>query len=229
MRSAPLVVEDGRQSSRKRLYALVGSGLALMAIVWLFTRDRAPAGPPQRPEIARIAQLEAKKDTAALLEATKSEDTEVAQRAVEGLGKIGPEAREQIQAALRDRRPPVREVAIARLADVTDREHVDVINQTVRADPSPGVRATAARALGQLRAWNGMDTLIAGLNDPDPFVRRCAMEAIKTITGAHYVYDADGTAAQRAQVMAQIRKELPILKRAYDAYMQRQAQNGSRQ
>src|SRR4051812_40961603 len=197
MRAAPLVVDDPKQAQRRRLYAMAGGGLGILLLVWLVIREKTPAAAPERPEIARITKLEEKKDTKALIEATRSEDPEVAQRAIDAASRVGGSAiLEQLQPTLRDRRPAVREVALTRYAELTDRDHVDAINDVVLHDPSPGVRATAAKSLGQLRSWNGMETLLAGLSDRDPFVRRCAFEAIKTITGAHYVYNPDGTPAE---------------------------------
>lgn len=180
-------------------------------------------------ELQRITKLTLAKDTGALKAALKHEDPRVAAAAVEGLASIGgASARDEIEPIFRDPRGQVREAAVNQYGQITDRFNVEPLNQAVTQDPAPAVRAAAAKALGNLRSWNGTDALVRGLSDPDPFVRECSYMAIQRIIGVQYQYDPEGPPAQRAQMASLIRRDLPKFRGAYEYDMKRQEQKGNR-
>lgn len=214
-----------------RWLRLAASGVAIAAVAWGGSRLFFRSGPdePESLQAKQVAQLQHQRDVKGLSQAAKQPDPVLAVRAVQALGDLpGAEARQAVDAAARDARPAVREAAMSQYARVGSRDDVGVLRSAVATDREPAVRAAAAKTLGELRSWNGLEALLAGLNDSDVYVRRCSMAAIERITGVHYPYDADGPADQRARMAAVIRADLPKLKPAYDAYMRKLGQSGSR-
>jgi HEAT repeat protein len=67
----------------------------------------------------------------------------------------------------------------------------EIVAAAARTDPSVFVRATAVSVLGQVRAVNEMETLIAALDDPDRMVRVRALASIERILGRRYVVYLD--------------------------------------
>jgi HEAT repeat protein len=74
----------------------------------------------------------------------------------------------------------------------------EAVAAAARTDPSVFVRATAVSVLGQVRAVNEMETLIAALDAPDRRVRVRASAAIERILGRRYeVYLDDPPGSDR--------------------------------
>jgi hypothetical protein len=219
-------------NQRRRVVLLIVLGVPTIVLAGYLSRRIFLSGGPadqESPEVQRITKLTQAKDTVALRAALKHQDPRVAAAAVEGLASIGGAgAREELEPVFNDPRGQVREAAVAQYGQITDRFNVEPLNQAVTQDPAPAVRAAAAKALGNLRSWNGTDALLRGLSDSDPFVRECSYMAIQRIIGVRYQYDPEGPPAQRAQMAAMIRRDLPKFKNAYDYDMKRQDQKGNR-
>ncbi|HEV3440130.1 MAG TPA: HEAT repeat domain-containing protein [Gemmata sp.] len=131
-------------------------------------------------------------DIDALIRQLRSRDSSQRLRAVKALGNLGPAARyavSNIMEALSDTDADVRRSAIASIRlIVPDAKPTEAIVRALAADltdPDAGIRFLAVRALGragQLAA--GASAAIDALrNDPDPDVRKAAVEALSRILG----------------------------------------------
>ncbi len=76
------------------------------------------------------------------------------------------------------------------LAGNTDRKTVEILGTALRQDPFRGVRARAARTLGEIRTEAARDVLLAGLQDEHAHVRRAVITAL-----GNYIDDAQAATA----------------------------------
>jgi HEAT repeat protein len=113
-------------------------------------------------------------------------------RAVKALGNLGPAARyvlPNLLEALNDQDGDVRRAAIAAIRTIVpDAKPTEAIVRALAADltdPDSGIRLLAVRALGRAgQAAAGASAAIDILrNDPDPDVRKAAVEALSRILG----------------------------------------------
>ncbi len=193
------------------------AAVLLAAIVFWLTRD-----PAETRELRKVERYAEKKDIASLAQAAKNQNAIVARTAVDMLGSVGGDAaRTEIERAMTDSRPEVRETAIATYGRVAESGQLRPLEQAW-SSPAPADRAAAARALGQTRSWKGLEIVIAGLYDRDPRVRACSYGAIQNILpGMHFTYDPNAGESVRNGQANQIRANLPLLKRAYEEYMRK--------
>ncbi len=84
--------------------------------------------------------------------------------------------------ALQDPDPAIRQDAVYRLADVSDRPGTPVIGQAL-TDPDPGVRSAAVEALVGVGGDESARLLAAALNDADPRIRLDAVDALAEVGG----------------------------------------------
>jgi hypothetical protein len=103
--------------------------------------------------------------------------------------KIGGVRREMTDEQLR---------AIGRAVDA-QKAPLEMLTKAVTDDPSPRVRATAAKWVGVLRYWQGMPELIKGLRDPSVRVRQSAYAAIRRMWERDFLYRADDPPEKREQ------------------------------
>jgi len=214
---------------KKRLICIVIFGAIVLAIAGAFvfwmTRESGPSA-----EVRRLQKLADKKDVSGLAREVSGSNAQVARTAVEKLADVGgADARREIERAWTDARPEVREAVVTNYARVADPQNVSLLAGAMQGTQPPDVRAAAAKSIGQLRAWNGLDALLAGLNDPDPYVRRAAYGALQEVLpGVRWEYNPDQSAPERARAIAAIRSSVPNMKNMYDAYMRKLNQSGGR-
>lgn len=131
-------------------------------------------------------------DVDALIRLLRSRDSSQRLRAVKALGNIGPAARYAVPnllEALSDTDGDVRRSAISSIRlIVPDAKPTEAIVRALAADltdPDSGIRLLAVRALGRTgQAAAGAAAAIDNLrNDPDPDVRKAAVEALSRILG----------------------------------------------
>ena len=164
------------------------------------------------PDIAPIRRYRERGDTEALARETENKKAKVAASAVEALGTLGSKALPHVQKALQDERPEVREAAAVAYARAAGRNvPVGSLAATARSDPSPDVRAAAVTGLGQVRAIDEIETLLAALEDEDRTVRLRASVAVARIIGRRYETYIDGTPEERHQAVNQLRAVWPTL------------------
>lgn len=146
-----------------------------------------------RRSTERILLASDDQDVDALTEQLGSRDPSVRLRAVKALGTLGPAARvagPAVAGALGDPDPDVRRGAIValRLMFPAARPTEAVVRAIAvdLADPDPGFRMLAARALGRLGTAAVVATpdLEALRNDPDPDVRRAVADALVRVGAA---------------------------------------------
>lgn len=206
--------------ARRRILRLVALFAALAVTAWLVNHDWNR--PQADADLIPVVTAEKAGDVESLRQAAASGNATVAARAIAGLAAVGgTQARSDVERALTDRRPELRHAAAAEFSRVTDRHNVAPLNKALASDGNPMVRAAAARSLGELRSWNGLDRLLASMDDPDPFVRRAASDAVQNILGLRFQFDPHGQEQDRRRVIAQVRAELPRLRPAYEAYMRK--------
>lgn len=205
-------------SKHKRLIILI-SAAVILAIVVVVDRmgtstgtliDEARSGETSErlAAIDGLGKAGSERAVGAIGDMVEDPNTEVACRAVEVLGRTRRLAvLPRLRAAAEDPRPQVREagmIALGRLGRKTDPE---VLAQALQADPSPEVRAAAARWIGLVRYWEGMPALIQGMNDPSEQVRRDAGAAVRQLWERDFLYRADDPPEKRARVVEFIRQE----------------------
>ncbi len=176
----------------------LGAGLVIVGgytaflLVMVELAERAPLH-PERPGGA--------KDIAALAADLASPDTEVARGAAQALPRSGAEALPHIRRALHDPRPEVREAAAIACGKLGSRSDAPLLAAVLAKDSSRRVRAAAASALGDVRAYDQMEALMMALEDPDVAVRARANAAIIRITGVDVGFGAWDPLMKRRHVV----------------------------
>jgi hypothetical protein len=179
---------------------LIIAGVLATFVVWRVVRkeplDGGPA--PRDPDAARVEQFRREGNLEALAGEAENPKTEVATRAVRAMGSLGPSAVPYLEQHISDARPEVREAAVVAWGQAAEDRSPEVLAAAARKDPSVVVRAAAVSVLGQVRAVNEMETLIAALDDPDRMVRVRASASIERILGRRYeVYLDDPPGSER--------------------------------
>ena len=102
--------------------------------------------------------------------------------ALRALGKIGgPAAEKQILAAVNDDKPWVREVAVAQLGTFKDDPSLGAkLTEIAEKDMAYRVRAAALNSLGEIKAANAYDTLVAAVksDSPDDTLRNAGLRGL---------------------------------------------------
>lgn len=89
--------------------------------------------------------------------------------------------------SLKDEHPRVRKAACTALGAFRDQATADVLAGVLTSDPSPGVRAEAARVLGKLPSSDAVfASLVSALEDPDPAVRLEAHATLVRLSGRDF-------------------------------------------
>jgi HEAT repeat protein len=146
-----------------------------------------------------------------LVQALREGRPHVFDAAPEGPGPVGVMRAERSALvaagdALADPDPRVRRVAAHVLGDLDPQEARDLLAACLR-DEDAGVRATAIASLARGGTATALASIIEGSDDPDPSVRRAAVEAIASLgvqtepasaTVARLMYDADPGVRSRA-------------------------------
>lgn len=192
------------------LVLLIIAGVLATLIVWRATRKEPLGGGPasRDPDVARVEQYRREENLEALAGEAENPQAEVATRAVQAMGSLGPAAVPHLERCIGDARPEVREAAVVAWGRAAEDRRPEVVAAAARMDPSPVVRATAVSVLGQVRAVNEMETLIAALDDPDRMVRVRASASIERIIGRRYeVYLDDPPGSnRRREAVENVRK-----------------------
>ena len=170
-------------------------------------------------DAARIRHYRDARDTVALAAEVEKPAPAVARMAVEALGHCGPPAAAPLEKAARDTRPEVREMAAIALVRVAGDRPPPVLAALARSDTSADVRAAAVTALGQVRAVDEMETLLAALEDPDRAVRLRASVAVARIIGRRYETHVDGSPDKQREAVAQLRKAWPEMEGGVRDYL----------
>jgi hypothetical protein len=206
---------EGMSDSKKRMIKLVSAVVVLALISWWWNKPTIPkdSEAASNPNVAKVVEMEQKKDTTGLSAMAKSDDSMAARRAVSALAQIsGPDA---MQEYLRDKRPDVRYAAVSGISngDVNQLPKLDEYLQ----DPASEVRIAAVRGVSNIRDFTIFDHLIPMLNDPSPSVRQSAISAIEERIGLKFPdYQADGSASGRAAAIGRIRGMIPKMKQVFD-------------
>jgi hypothetical protein len=206
-------IAEKPEMSKARKQAIWASVLiALTAIVLYFQyRPTADADPlaAQHPEIKQVDAALKKQDTGTLQQYAKSQDTVVAARAITALVNVnGADAARDY---LNDSRSAVRYAAVASLGGTVN--DMPVI-QKFEQDPEPAIRVAAIRSLANIDDFEIFDHLMPMLNDPDPGVRRSAMQTIEARVGLLFPdFDAERPSPK---VIARVRNQVSKMKQVFD-------------
>jgi len=167
---------------------LIIAGVLATFVVWRATRKEPLGGGPASsdPDVVRVEQYRREGNLEALAGEAENPQAEVATRAVRAMGSLGSAAVPHLERRIADARPEVREAAVVAWGQAADDRRPEVVAAAARTDPSVVVRAAAVSVLGQVRAVNEMETLIAALDDPDRMVRVRASASIEHILGRRY-------------------------------------------
>ena len=158
-------------------------------------------------EEAEVLRFERAGDVDALAAAVAGPSIRGARLALAALGRLGGEgAFEHIVTAMMDARAEVRSAAVRNYALGPGRARAAALARLVRQDTNASVRATAAVAIGKVRAYNEMDALLAAMtDDADLSVRRGAAESVWAIFGRRSQYDAEAPLASRRTAVSHVR------------------------
>ena len=157
---------------------------------------------PRRPDAAKLAQLVGK-----LLAVGQSDA--VTDHALASLGRLGArEARESVANYLNHRRAETRARAYAAFAQLADKSDAPTLALGLR-DSAPEVRATVARALGDMHAHEATPLLLRALT--------------RGVTAAAGALGKCGDAASVAQYTRQLGKQsLDVMLEGYANYLARE-------
>ena len=189
---------------------LIIVGVLATFVVWRVVREEPLGGgpAPSDPDAARVEQFRREGNLKALAGEAENPRAEVATRAVRAMGSLGPAAVPHLERRIADARPEVREAAVVAWGRAAGDLRPEIVAAAAREDRSAIVRATAVSVLGQVRAVNEMETLIAALDDPDRMVRVRASASIERILGRRYeVYVDDPPGSdRRREAVENVRK-----------------------
>ncbi len=111
-------------------------------------------------------------------------DTNTRLNAIDALARIGVPAREPLIAALRHPDAPVRQHAALAIGNLGLHSALPLLLACLKDDQEPLVRSFVAHSLGRLRAQDTtpeiLHALLRATHDPDPVVRRYAVDALGT-------------------------------------------------
>jgi aminopeptidase N len=143
---------------------------------------------PDRADAAEaLGEFKGNGDVAAALGAAARNDAfwGVRVECLKSLGKIGGEdAEAQILQALSDRKPWVREVAVAQLGQfIQDPSLASKLTELAASDDAYHVRGAALKSLAELKAPNAFETISAAVksDSPDDFLRAAALRAFGSL------------------------------------------------
>jgi hypothetical protein len=164
--------------------------------------------------VREVVKLQEKKDTGALVQLSKSDDSAVARRAVMALADVGgPDA---VRDALSDRRAEVRYAAVTGLGRDGDPAMLPLLAKSAQ-DPASDVRVAAIRGISNIRDFTIFEHLFPSLNDPDVSVRRSALGAIEDRIGLKFPdYKPEDSASQRGSAIARMRAQVAKMKQVFD-------------
>lgn len=149
----------------------------------------------ERIEHARIAG-----DVDALARIVATGTDEQACDAVRNLGHIeNNKAAAAIISTLQDSREKVRQRAVSALVSSAGRRHWQTIAERLKRDPSPKVRAAAAKGLGECYACLAVPALLDALDEDNRTVYYAARSAMARICGVrmNVTHDAQGRAKEK--------------------------------
>jgi HEAT repeat protein len=104
---------------------------------------------------------------------------EVREAAAFGVGRCGGEGIDAVEVALdRESEPRVRQALFTALGDLGGDRVVMRLSRAAAADPDPGIRFAAIRALGRSGSVRAIEPLLSTLDDPRPELRIAALHAL---------------------------------------------------
>ena len=155
--------------------------VAVGLVGFLFIADNACSDSAER-RAARIAEWERRptpESVDRIRRAVEDPDGDVRARAVRALFVVGaPDAVEVASRALGDASGPVREAGALVAGEARAASAAAALEQLLRADPDPGVRRTAAKALGAVSGDDAEAALASALDDPAARVRLASARAL---------------------------------------------------
>jgi HEAT repeat protein len=185
-------VGDGPPDQREAIVLALAGAPKLDAAALVAAIERGGGTPERQADLLRVVPAavrrapEARAPALVALRAAlpAGRPFEVRARAVLALGALGDAALPvlaEVRASADD--PVLRHLAARELAAVGGAEARTALRGAL-ADGDPGVRATAAEGLGQVRDRDAGAALIAGAKqEPWPFVRRAELEALGRLCG----------------------------------------------
>ena len=190
--------------TKEAAFLVLAAGLAAAAMLAGCSGDESAA--------ARIERMAREGDADGLAREAQNPDADVSRMAVRALGGLGAKAVPQVEKALKDPRSEIREAAAIALPRVEKAKAARVLASVAKQDESASVRAAAATALGQIRAVDEVDTLLAALEDPDRTVRFRASAAMERIVSRRYEFYVDGTPEERHEAVEKFRAAWPAMR-----------------
>ncbi|HEY7509281.1 MAG TPA: HEAT repeat domain-containing protein [Vicinamibacteria bacterium] len=141
---------------------------------------RDPSAAVRHTATERLGTLRSAAAVPSLIDMLKDPDVSVRQAAATALGRIGdPRATDPLLVALKDENPFVRGAAEDALERVRSAPSASLTAKL--KDPSPRVRAEAARKIGESGGASGVADLLAALADDDYAVRQAATESLQKL------------------------------------------------
>jgi len=178
---------------RIRILIAIAALLAVGVGVKYIFFSGPPADQGQDYARAKVEELARAEDVAGLARQIRTGDERMAKLAVAALGRMGEIVRPEIEKALADKRPAVREKAATAFAKVAPRQEASKLAVLIKQDESADVRAAAVAGLDRMYAFQEMDAIINAMEDPDPAVRRRASKAATKFTCATVQYNPEGS------------------------------------
>ncbi len=156
--------------------------------------------------MAEVEKLARDKNVAGLARQVQKGNERMACLAVAAMGRMGEVVRPEIEKALTDKRPAVREKAATAFAKVAPRIEAAKLAVMIKQDTSADVRAAAVAGLDRMFAFQEMETILDAMEDSDPAVRRRASVAATKFTCAIVQYDPEGSLEECRRGAARMRK-----------------------
>jgi HEAT repeat protein len=205
--------------SRQRRATIIFGSVALVALPLLYLQYRTPTvtdpDVADHPAVVDVNRAETSKNATDLSRLARSDDVIVARRALAALGRIGDD--DALRTSATDPRPEIRSAAINELGDRATVADIPVLSKHLQ-DPAPEVRMAAIRGIAGIPDFSIFDQLVPMLSDPQSSVRRGAQAAIEDRVGLKFSdFDANGSAASRAEAISKIRSTIPKFKQRFEA------------
>jgi hypothetical protein len=194
---------------------LAAAAVLGILVVWIAPWSSAPA----LAELdAHMEQLRTEGNVEALESEVQSKDVKRAKRAVETLGYLGRSSIEKRDVSIKkirvtmknDSRPEIRQAAVIAYAKVMEKtspkkQDPAPLGNIARTDKSKDVRICTITALGNMGAYEELETLLQAMNDDDLTIRRRAAEAVVLVIRRRYTFHPNASPKQRLKEIDRIR------------------------
>jgi HEAT repeat protein len=195
---------------------LTVAAVLVILVIWIAPWSGAP---PLAKLDAHMEQLRTEDNVEALESEIQSKDVKRARRAVETLGYLGQSFSKKRDRAIKtirvtmknDSRQQIRQTAVIAYAKAMEtaspKTHDPApLGEIVRTDKDKNLVICSINALGDMGAYEELETLLQAMNNDDITIRRRAAEAVVLVVRRRYTFHPNASPETRLREIDRIRQ-----------------------